>query len=154
MYKVIENSNLLDVTYGLVCHQTNCVGVMGGGVALAIRKKWPIVYDEYKKECDLFANNPKYLLGHIQDIVISNDLVVVNCFGQIYPGHNQVMTDYDAWDKILDKLRDECSFYNLPIHIPYKIGCGLAGGDWNIMEAKFKHMFSNSSIDCYVHKFE
>ena len=152
MYKVIEGSNLLEAK-GLICHQTNCVGVMGGGVALAIRNKWPTVYNEYKKECKLFLSNPQYLMGHIQDIIVNDKVVIVNCFGQLYPG-NGLMTDYTAWNRILDKLRDLHSYYNMPINIPYKIGCGLAGGDWNIMEKKFKDMFEHSSIECIVHKFE
>ena len=35
--------------HGLIIHGVNCQGVMGSGVALAIRNKWPVVYDEYKK---------------------------------------------------------------------------------------------------------
>ena len=32
-----------------ICHQVNCQGVMGSGVAKAIRDKWPQVYEEYKR---------------------------------------------------------------------------------------------------------
>ena len=32
----------------IICHQVNCKGVMGAGLAKQIRDKWPVVFDEYK----------------------------------------------------------------------------------------------------------
>jgi len=40
--------DILKVKSGFIVHQVNCQKVMGGGLALAIRKKWPIVYERYK----------------------------------------------------------------------------------------------------------
>ena len=30
----------------VICHQVNCCGVMGAGLAKQIRDKWPVVFDE------------------------------------------------------------------------------------------------------------
>jgi O-acetyl-ADP-ribose deacetylase (regulator of RNase III) len=151
MIKILEKSNLLNIKQGIICHQTNCIGVMGGGIALQIRNKWPNVYKQYVNECESFKNNPKYLLGHVQDIVINDKLVISNCFGQIFPGYG-LMTNYAAWDKILDKLRDLQNYFHLDLHFPWMIGCGLAGGDWNIMFKKFCDIFENSSDIIFIHK--
>lgn len=60
MIQILENSDLLKIDKGIICHQTNCIGVMGGGIALQIRNKWPNVYKQYVNECELFKNNPMY----------------------------------------------------------------------------------------------
>ena len=94
MVEIVNNSNLLDVKSGIICHQVNCIGAMGAGIALQIKNKWPVVFNDYKKECQLFVHNPKKLLGKVQDTLVSDKLVVANCFGQVYPGRNGIMTDY------------------------------------------------------------
>lgn len=153
MVEVVENSNLLDVQRGIICHQTNCIGVMGGGIALQIREKWPKVYKEYSIECALFKKDPKCLLGHAQDIIVKENLVVANCYGQVFPGCG-LMTDYKAWDTILDNLRDLSNFFNLDLHFPWLVGCGLAGGDWNVMRKKIENAFSGPSAKVFIHRLE
>ena len=152
MIEILENSNILDVKSGIICHQTNCIGVMGGGIALSIRQKWPQVYEQYYKYCKSIEDS-RMILGDVQTIVLTTDLFVANCFGQHFPGAG-VMTNYNAWDKILPKLENESRYFcDSPIHFPWKIGCGLAGGDWSIMQAKIESFFKDSSIQIYFHKF-
>lgn len=62
---------------GLIIHGVNCRGVMGSGVALAIKNKWPIAYDTY-----LTKNQTPERLGEIQIVKIDNGLYVGNCFTQ------------------------------------------------------------------------
>lgn len=151
MVEVIENSNLLDVKEGIICHQVNCIGIMGGGIALQIRNKWPKVYESYKTECKVFADDPKRLLGHVQDIALDDNLIVSNCYGQVYPGYG-CMTDYRVWDTILDKLKDSSSYFNLSLNFPWMVGCGLAGGDRDIMFKKITDVFDSSSCRVFIHK--
>ena len=40
--------DILSVTKGIITHQFNCQGVMGCGIELQIRQKWPEVYQRYK----------------------------------------------------------------------------------------------------------
>ena len=41
--------DLLEANLDYYCHQVNCQGKMGSGIAKSIKEKWPIVYKEY---CD------------------------------------------------------------------------------------------------------
>jgi O-acetyl-ADP-ribose deacetylase (regulator of RNase III) len=149
---ILENSNILNVKSGIICHQTNCIGVMGGGIALSIRQKWPQVYDQYYNYCKSFKDS-RMILGDVQTISLTTYLFVANCFGQYLPGHG-CMTDYVAWDKILLKLEENSRYFSTTsIHFPWKIGCGLAGGDWSIMQTKIESFFKDSSIQIYFHKF-
>ena len=152
MIEIVEHSNLLEVKSGIICHQVNCVGAMGAGLALQIKNKWPKVFESYKRDCDLFVEDPTRLVGHVQDVLIRDNLVVANCFGQVYPGRNRVMTDYFAWDAILDKVNDLSNYFSLDIHFPYMIGCGLAGGDWNVMSEKIERHFKDSKTKAFIHK--
>lgn len=152
MIEIVEHSNLLEVKSGIICHQVNCIGAMGAGIALQIKNKWPVVFNDYKKECQLFVNNPKKLLGKVQDTLVSDKLVVANCFGQVYPGRNGIMTDYKAWDDILEKLNDLSNFFSLELHFPYMVGCGLAGGNWDTMLNKIRDKFESTNTKVFIHK--
>lgn len=44
----VENPDDLVV----VCHQVNCMGVMGAGLAKQVRNRYPGVYRAYKELCD------------------------------------------------------------------------------------------------------
>lgn len=124
--------DLLSITNGIICHQVNCQGVMGSGIALAIRKKWPEVFDTYRRIWSFTP--PTKLLGSCQLIQVGPDLLVANIFGQNYFG-NQFgpATDYNAVEKAFTDLRDSLSnqSFNPSIYIPYKMGCGLGGGNWD-----------------------
>ena len=46
MIKIIEG-NILNAEEDIICHQVNCRGKMGSGLAKQIRDKYPDVYKEY-----------------------------------------------------------------------------------------------------------
>ena len=56
--------NLLESHANFICHQVNCCGVMGSGVAWQIRNTWPILYEEYHNKYD-FTDDKKQLLGSV-----------------------------------------------------------------------------------------
>src|SRR5688572_9767762 len=45
--------NMFDVDADIRVNTVNCVGVMGAGVALAFKQRYPEMYREYKRECEL-----------------------------------------------------------------------------------------------------
>jgi O-acetyl-ADP-ribose deacetylase (regulator of RNase III) len=134
--------NILTVNNGIICHQVNCKCKMGAGIALKIRKKWPIVYEQYLSECML----GKIQLGSVQIIKINPVLYVANLAGQDGYGRDKRYTNYAALLSCffdLQKISDEL---NLQIYIPYKIGCSNAGGDWNIVENDINRAIINPVI--------
>jgi O-acetyl-ADP-ribose deacetylase (regulator of RNase III) len=129
MLKTIKQ-NILEVTSGIICHQVNCKGVMGSGIALSIKNKWPVVYEQYIRRYR--ANGEGWFPGDIQIVPVTSDLSVCNMAGQDGYGRGEVQTDEGAVDEMFFQLA-EAVFYmdDLPsIYIPYKMGCGLAGGHW------------------------
>ena len=41
--------DILKIQEGIICHQVNCIGYMGAGIALGIKRKYYKVYDAYIK---------------------------------------------------------------------------------------------------------
>ena len=101
-------------------------------MALQIRNKFPQVYEDYIAE----LHEGQLFLGNtiITEVDAVNQLYVASLCGQYKYGRKGLFTDYDAFEASLRKVK----VYNdrigeLPVYIPYFIGCGLAGGDWNII---------------------
>ena len=118
----------------VICHQVNCKKAMGRGIAGQIRSDWPIVYADYCNFIDhLYANNcieqSKDLLGCISWTKVGL-FYIVNFFSQdeYYP-RDKCHTDYVAFKMCCMKLKRLIGDKKYTIGFPYKIGCGLAGGD-------------------------
>jgi len=130
--------DVLDAKHGIICHQTNCQGSMGAGIARTIRSKFPGVFQEYSK---LVAHWGKEgCLGKCQIIeVASKTLYIANLFGQYhYSPRNKQHTDYGALSVSLASLaqwhRTNCH-PQFPVFFPHGIGCGLGGGNWGEVQA-------------------
>ena len=63
----------------IICHQTNCKGVMGAGIAFQIKRTYPEVFKKYKEFCDEYEN---ILLGRTLFVNCNDGKVVANLFGQ------------------------------------------------------------------------
>ncbi len=129
---------------GIIVHQVNCQGVMGSGVAKAIRDKWPIVFEKYKA-----VASPK-CLGRTQFVQVGDETIVANLFGQNFYGRDgKQYTDYEAFRKGLQELRKKAEHYNYPIALPYLIGCGLGGGNWEIVRDMIAEELSGMDVTLY-----
>lgn len=121
--------NLLNVAEGTIAHQTNCIGVAGAGVALGIARMYPDWKTSYRAVCHHYSID--YLMGQIHLYEATPSLTIASLFAQRVPGRG-LMTNYDALAEALYSLHE-----NAPpglIYLPYGVGCGLAGGDWNIVQ--------------------
>ena len=128
----IVDGDLLNATEDIICHQTNCQGVMGSGIALQIKKEFPLAYGKYAILCNKYSNKRSILLGQIQ-IVDCGNKCVASIFGQEKYGRDKVYTNYQALYKGIKELVQVAKSENKSIAMPYKIGCGSAGGDWKIV---------------------
>lgn len=142
----IKSGDIFDSGANIICHQTNCLGVMGAGLALQIKRRYPDVFTRYKAYCGL-AKSPKELLGTSLLIPVSERQYIANCFGQVAYGRTSPQTDYAALKKALTEVRTFAEEHGgLSVAIPFRIGCGLAGGQWHIVKKLIDEVFGNSSI--------
>jgi hypothetical protein len=141
----IQEGNILNNTNGIILHQVNCQGIMGGGLALQIKNKYPKVYEEYINFIDSFAD-PKKLLGEAQMVFVDNGLYIGNIFSQFDISCIERQTDYNAVELGFKKVVKFNSNINLPIYIPYLYGCGLGGGDWSIVSDIIEKILPTATI--------
>lgn len=122
------------ITRGVVAHGVNCQGVMGSGVAAALRRKYPQIFTVYKLICDMHTKNPEWMLGMVDVVDINRgvdpDLFIVNCFTQERYGRDgQKYANLDAVAGSLERCFGLAQGFALPLFVP-KIGCGLGGLSW------------------------
>ena len=132
-----------------IVHQVNCSGVMGRGLALSIRNKYPDVYRRYQQYCD--EHRAKYLLGRVLLIPADDGKVICNVFGQNGYGTSSQQTDYAALSKALTSL-EKIVPEREAIAMPYQIGCGLGGGNWMYVERMIRDIFKRHDVVLYQYK--
>jgi hypothetical protein len=54
----IEHKSIFDVQADAFVNTINCVGVMGAGIALEFKNRYPIMFEHYKDECDRHQIKP------------------------------------------------------------------------------------------------
>ncbi len=127
----------------IIIHQCNIHCIMEAGIAKQIAKKWPEVLEADKRTK---AGDIKKL-GSWTEATLDNGLVVINMYSQKDFGTDKCQTDYNAMEKALSDIKDEYDVGivdELKIGIPYNIGCGLAGGNWNKVKNILNKVFSSS----------
>lgn len=158
-----EIGNLLDAPVDYICHQVNCQGRMGSGIAKQIRERWPIVYEQYiagfkaieeesinwEDELDVSA----VLLGRLQQIKVNDTQTVINMFAQQYYGYDgKRYTSYDAFWACLGGIRDSVP-KGSKIGFPAKIGCGLGGANWEVIFRMIKEVLGDE-YEVYIYMLE
>lgn len=134
------NIDLFHSNTDYIIHQANCRGVMGAGLAKQIANRFPSLLTEYKDLCR--KHKPEHLLGKC--FIHSN---VITVFGQLDYGRdpNRVYTDYEALKSCFENIHK-----GLPIHeviaFPYRFGCGLANGNWDIVEEIIRTSFPDRTV--------
>jgi O-acetyl-ADP-ribose deacetylase (regulator of RNase III) len=145
---IYKTGNLLEAPERILIHGCNAQGVMGAGVALAIRKDCPELYNAYRKWCKNTENKLGMILWfycrtgkHLKHKQVAN-AITQEFYGKrqgryiSYRAIRQAMNTLDI--KVQHDIAER-EFWDEPI-LPTdiqvampKIGAGLAGGDWNII---------------------
>lgn len=158
MAKIIKykNSDLLKSNATVLCHQVNCKGVMGSGIAATIKEQFPNVFRAYQNA----HRNGNLTLGSCQLVGIKNkngsEQFIANLAGQQNFGRElgRRYTSYDGVYNALENLRRQCRT-NLTncksIAFPYKFGCDRGGASWNVIIAMIEDVFKNDDITIEIH---
>lgn len=128
MYKEIEGDLINKAKNGefdLISHGCNTRKNFGAGIALTIKKKFPLAY-----VTDLQSTSK---LGDISICDDYKECIIVNSYTQINPGSNGHGLDSDtnrylAIESCMKKINEQ--FKGKHIGLP-KIGSGLAGLTWS-----------------------
>ena len=161
----IVNGNIFDTHCNIICHQVNCQGVMGHGIAKQVKEKYKGVFNEYKRYCDAHADSREAMLGEalivdvdygaaVLDWLVNKERkYIANIFGQLTYGTG-LRTNYKALVLGLEVVANFAKEHNLSVAVPYKIGCGLAGGDWNKVNILIEGVFAGTGLEVLMYRYE
>jgi O-acetyl-ADP-ribose deacetylase (regulator of RNase III) len=103
----------------------------GGGLSLAVRRKWPNVQKEFTDWFENVAGSPS--LGKVHFSQPVGDIVVASIVAQSgYGVSPRPRIRYGALERGLSELGRKAQAISASVHMP-RIGCGEAGGSWNIV---------------------
>lgn len=135
----------------IIAHICNDIGGWGKGFVLAISKKWKLPEQEYR---EWYKSKENFRLGEIQIIPVTEYISVANMIGQrgIKTGSKGVPIRYDAVEQCLEKVVNEAEKLSASVHMP-RIGCGLAGGKWEMIEPIIQRTLISKDIPVVVYDF-
>ena len=154
---VYKTGDLLRSDCALICHQCNCLGSMGSGIAKQIREEYSEVFAPYQAYCKKYGAK---MLGQILIVPCSAtpSRLIVNMFSQneYYP-RTKVHTEYDKFrsccEKIKSYVKDNYANTSLvKIGFPDHIGCGLAGGNWDVVKQILEEEFAGNEWQVEIWK--
>lgn len=154
------NGDIMKSGADIICHQVNCRGVMGAGLAKQTKLANPQVFREYARLCNQYGSQ---MLGQSVILPVDGDQnkpateqqFIANCFGQNMYGRGSIQTDYKALKSALVLVKSFAAQHGLKnIAVPYKLGCGLAGGDWNVVFDIIHQVFDGSGLNITIWRYE
>ena len=151
-YNIIDGDLVKAKNIDVFVHQCNCFATMGAGIAKQIAMAYPEVKEADKQN---FKERGAYgQLGTILPVHCHDGRFCVNMYSQFHYGKGK-QTDYEAFSKCLRELtwfaKDRPKKI---IGFPYGIGCGLAGGDWNIVSRMIRSFAKKVPNDVFIIKLQ
>ncbi|EAC8463638.1 Appr-1-p processing protein [Listeria monocytogenes] len=136
----------------IIAHICNDVGGWGKGFVLAISRKWKEPEKAYRK---WYKDKNGFELGEVQLIPVTDYISICNMIGQkgIKTGSTGAPIRYEAVESCLEKLSKIAKEQQASIHMP-RIGCGLAGGKWEIIEPIIRKTLIEDGIEVYIYDFD
>ena len=133
-------------------HVCNDIGGWGKGFVMAISKRWKEPEKQYR---EWFKSKNDFELGNVQFVQVEENLWVANLIGQhkINKDENgEAPIRYNAIEEGLEAVSDFAKTNNASVHMP-RIGCGLAGGKWEMIEPIILKTLSDQDIKVVVYDF-
>jgi O-acetyl-ADP-ribose deacetylase (regulator of RNase III) len=133
----------------IIVHCANDIGAWGAGFVIALSRRWPQPEAEYRRWAGEQFALP---LGAVQYVGVSVGLTVANLIGQcgVQGYSSRPPIRYGAIGDGLANLGRRARLTGESIHMP-RIGCGLAGGSWDMIEPIISETLCARDIPVYVY---
>lgn len=137
--------NILDSTSDALVNAVNTVGIMGKGIALQFKNRYPKNYKAYKAACE----NGALKIGTVLAYKESIDKTIIN-----FPTkhHWKDPSEYKYIELGLQALRDCIEEQNIKSIALPALGCGLGGLKWDVVKEMIKKTLEILDIDIYVYE--
>ncbi|WP_407569017.1 Appr-1-p processing protein [Deinococcus altitudinis] len=140
----------------ILVHVCNDIGAWGRGFVLGLSQRFPEPERLYKAWVAGQEDTP-FELGQVQFVAVSPDLSVANLIGQHDIARKGRQAEappvrYEAIREGLARVRNEAQQQRASVHMP-RIGAGLAGGDWAVIETIIEEELSAHGLSVTVYDF-
>lgn len=129
----------------IIIHQLNTRGKMGAGLAKRIKEEIlsPEQYQNYVDDCKKFGSDLLGFCRYDEVVIDGNPTKLVGIYAQNKTGRQpgKIYTKYGALTAGLKNIRSVAEPNGWDVAIPYKIGCGLGGGDWTVVKNIIDRVF-------------
>ena len=138
----------------IICHVCNDVGGWGAGFVLAISRRWKQPEQEYRAWYAGRETND-FDLGAVQFVQVEPELWVANMVAQTGLRRTKAGPPlrYDALAVCLGHVASKANELGASVHMP-RIGCGLAGGEWSLVEPLIVEHLGRRGVAVTVYDFE
>jgi O-acetyl-ADP-ribose deacetylase (regulator of RNase III) len=148
---IFEKGDVLNSGEDLVIHGCNCFCTMGGGIARQVSTERPNAWAIDQAT----LSGSKNKLGTFTYAMDSQG-ITVNAYTQYGYSRSGVSVDYGA---VEDCMRSIVTYFGKAFNFTRfampRIGCGLAGGDWNVIEDILEQvLLSNPDVTFVVYDFQ
>lgn len=132
--------------FDVIVHGCNCYNTWGAGIALQMKSAFPQAWDVDRNTIKGYERKlGKYTKATI-DIQLESSihqLTIVNAYTQLRPGVNLLQQNYKAIADCFVRIKREFSgkCFGIPL-----IGCGLAGGEWDIVGEIIDNIMDDEDI--------
>ena len=127
------NGDLMKAPELVIMHGCNAQRTMGKGVAKLIRAQFPYAYEQYLQGSQTLGD-VIFAIPPTDDGKIIANAITQDKFRKTYDDDNVQYVDYDAIEQSFKTVNQFCKENGIDTIAVPKIGAGLAGGDWAIIE--------------------
>lgn len=135
----------------VIAHVCNDMGGWGRGFVLALSQQWNEPEKSYRDWAAGRTDRP-FGLGQTQYVTVDHNLWVANMIGQ-HKTHTIAGVPpvrYEAMETALGDVADFAISKTASVHLP-RIGCGLAGGKWEIVEQIVNRSLCKCGVEVIVY---
>ena len=133
-----------------LAHGCNCQGVMGAGIAVGFRERYPAMYAEYRRRCQ--ATPRQFNPGDAFLWKANAQPWVFNLATQEDYGRARAHATYDAIERALNAMRAQAGAQGITSIALPRVGAGLGGLSWPKVHAIIEHVFANWAGTLYVYE--
>lgn len=124
-----------------IVNTVNCVGIMGRGIALQFKKRFPENFKTYEAACKQKEVVPGKMFVHETASLIGPKYVINFPTKRHWRGASR-MEDIESGLQDLTSVIADLNIKSIALP---PLGCGLGGLDWNQVQSRIEKMFSNLS---------
>jgi len=158
IHYIVGDATSPQITEGevsVICHCCNTIGAWGAGFVIPLGEKYPLAKLSYKSAIEMASKKREALLGEVNFVDCDENINIANIFGQSsikLDKDGNPPINYNALENGFIKI---INHYNkagkeITIHMP-RIGCGLAGGKWEVIEGLINQTFTKHDVEVFVY---